>query len=378
MEAAKQIAGGVSTNPKDLDDDEEEEAEGESVLSLRELFWDKLALFLATAIVALSGVNIFTDLLRGGSNIACFIPGDLNTSDSQDAFIHNFCAQSIPITQYLPIFLLVHGILIGLCHFMWKSSFNSHLGFFFSLAKGLIRLREEITGAYPTQNVTIIKRLELEFSSYRRRRVFTWYQLKIIAQFLVAVASLLVSFLVFTDFNVEFKCPRGGASGNTATWPYPDLQVDCIFTSLRLFALVRIVDALFLALIIVILLWGILWTLWRHPQELNAKNIALFAFTTGLDGLFFVPRSVFGNPLGFFRGLCSRRAFEELKLRFFTPRIRTDLDFFLLLLYRTDSGLAHSFREGQIYLEHKALMELDHQLIKAKDEYDEGKRETLV
>ena len=50
----------------------------------------------------------------------------------------------------------------------------------------------------------------------------------------------------------------------------------------------------------------------------------------------------------------------------FVPRISTDLHFFLLLLYRTDSSLGHAFYEGQVYLELKALKELDQWLIKSR------------
>ncbi len=41
----------------------------------------------------------------------------------------------------------------------------------------------------------------------------------------------------------------------------------------------------------------------------------------------------------------------------------TDLDFFVMLLYWVDSGLAHAFHEGQVLIELGALRELDYQLL---------------
>ncbi len=162
---AEKLAEGASssTNPKNLDDssnaDEDEDTLGGE--TTREFFWDKLVLFVSTAIVALTAVDILTELLRGGDGVVCFVPEELNASDSQEDFIQSFCSQSIPDTQYLPIFVLIHGVLIGAAHFVWKSSFGSHFNYFFSLARNLARLREENTGDYPFQNFAIIKKLQV-------------------------------------------------------------------------------------------------------------------------------------------------------------------------------------------------------------------------
>ena len=363
---------GVGVNPKDLDEveGEEEEEEEKDSFGVRELFWDRLVLFLTGAIVALTAVDILTELLRGGTDIVCYIPEDWNVSASQDAFIHSFCAQSVPDSQYLPIFLLVHGVLLGVSHYMWRSSFSSHLGVFFSLVRKLTRLKDETVGVYPFQNMIIIRKLMVEFSAYNRRRVFTWYQFKLFIQIVIAAVSLLLSFLVFNDFDVEFECPWNNKK--KSVWPFPGMAVDCIYTSLRFFSLVHFVDAILLILVMIILVCGFMWTTWRHPRELNAKNIALFSFTSGIDGSFFVPKPMFGGLICFFRGICSKNILHEVNHRFLVPRIRTDLDFLLMLLYRTDSGLAHAFSEGQAYMEHKALLVLDHQLIRNYDAFDEG------
>ena len=370
-EALKQAAES-STNPKNLTDEGDESEETGAFNTSRELFWDRVVLFLTTAIVALTAVDILTELLRGQDGVICFIPEELNTSDSQDSFVQNFCSQSVPDTQYLPIFVLIHGVLIGAAHYVWKSSFGNHFNYFFSLTKSLSRLKEEETGEYPFQNIVIIKKLQVEYSVYQRQRVFRWYQLKLVGQFLIVAASLLISFLIFNNFQVEFQCPR--SESEDSIWPYPNVTVDCIFASLRLFSLVRIVDVVLLALAAFFLLYGFFWTLVQHAKELNAKKAALFAFTTGIDSTYYVPKS----PFHFLTGLrlarcCSARAWREIGERFFVPRISTDLDFFLMLLYRTDSSLAHAFTDGLVYLEHKALMELDQLLLFSHDVFDVGR-----
>lgn len=327
-------------------------------------------LFLSSAIVALTAVDILTELLRGGSDIVCYLPEELNVSGGQEAFTNSFCAQSVPDTQYLPIFVLIHGVLIAIWHYIWKSNFSGELSLFLSLASELSKLNDETTGSYPPKNLVIIKKLESKFSSYDRRSLFTWYQLKLLAQFLTAVISLLSSAFIFTEFGVHFLCPRQGT--DTSSWPFPGQTVTCIFTSLRLFALVRVFDILLLVFILIALLWGLLWSVWRHPQELGYRNVAVFSFSTGLQGAFFVSRPMLLNPAALFRGICSRHVFQELKLRFLTPHITTDLEFLLLLLYRTESSLAHSFKEGQVLAEYRALVDMDHQAVLYKDYTDKG------
>lgn len=358
-EAVRGVTGGLSTDPKYLED----ETDAPDDLSAGELFWDKLVLFLATFIAALTAVDILTKLLRGETAVVCYVPEKLNASESQDRFIQNFCSRNVPDTQYLPIFVLIHGVLIGAVHYIWKSSFSSQFHYFFSLAKTLARVRDEKTGLFPPHNANIVRRLRVEFSAYSHCIIFMWYQIKLLAQSIIAAASLLVSFFVFNNFDVEFQCPR--PNFETSIWPYPGETVNCIFTSLRLFWLVRLVDVVLLFLIIMCLLWGLLWSICRHSNELSAKDAALFSFTTGLDSLYYVPKSALQNLSGF--------KFSDIKRRFFIPRISTDLDFFRMLLYRTDSGLAHSFWDGEVEIELRALRELDQQLFFAYDVVDKGK-----
>ena len=351
----KELAGRPGVNPQDLDDTGGEEEETELSYALKELFWDKIVVFLTTAIIGLSAVDILTELLRGGSGIVCFVPDELNLAEGQEDYVNSYCAQSVPDTQYLPIFVLVQGVLVATWHYLWKSSFTSHFDYFFSLAKTLTRLSDETTGEYPRKNLNIIKKLEIEFSTFSPSKILRWYQAKLGAQLITAIVSMLFLFLVFTNFDVNFSCPRI----ENQYWPIPGEKINCIFTSLRLFSLVRVADAFLLVLVILAVLWGFIWSISRHTTELGCTNVALFSYTTGISPEYFLPKPMFGHIRGFFANICSARIGQEIVLRFFSPRIKTDLDFLLMMLYRTDSGLGHSFKEGQIYMSYKRLSDAD-------------------
>ncbi len=366
MAATNALEGSVSTDPKDLADEEE----SDDNLASHELFWDKAVLFLATVITALTAVDFLSEIFRGDSGAVCFVPEELDATESQDRFIQNFCSQSIRTIQYLPIFVLIHGFLIGAFHYVWKSSFSNQFSYFFTHAKALCPFKDEETGEYPYKNVIIVKKLQLKFSAYNRYQVLGWYRVKLAVQLCIAFVSFIISFAIFAEnFDSEFDCPSGQENG---AWPYGNTTVQCISTSVQLFWLIRLVDVILLVLVIGMLLWGILWmTIWPHPKELNYKQAALFTFATGVDSAFYVSKSL-SYYLGvlFVNVFCwvGRKARERFRDEVeppFVPRISTDLHLFLLLLYRTDSSLGHAFYEGQVYLQHKALMELDQWLIKS-------------
>ena len=368
------VMANVGIDPSALDDQDDTKEEGSPVL--RDLFWDKAVVFLSSAIVALTAVDILTELLRGGSDIVCFLPAELNVSDGQEEFANSYCGRSVPDTQYLPIFVLIHGVLIATWHYIWRSSFSRELSLFLSFAKDLSKYWEEGSGSYPIKNLLIVSKMESEFSTFNKRELFTYYQLKLIAQLLTALVSLFVTAFLFTEFDIEFTCPRDGVE--MLSWPFPGHVVTCIFTSLRLFALVRVFDLLLLVFIVLVLVWGLLWSVWRHPNELGYKNIALFSFATGLDPAFFVPRPMFLNMADLCRGIFSRRILQELKLRFLIPRITTDLQFLLMLLYRSESSLAYSFKEGQVLAEQKALVNIEHQVLSSEDFSETGTYSTCT
>lgn len=350
VQAAAQSAGGPNLQELDETGNQEPESEG---FFVKEFFWDKIIVLLTTSIIGLTALDILTELLRGGSGVVCFLPEGLNLSDDQSAYVNGFCSRSVPDAQYLPIFVLVHGILIGAWHYIWKSSFSTHFDYFFSLASHLVRFRDDLTGEYPLKNLKIVNRLETEFCTYRRSGILRWYQVKLMFQLLTAIASILLSFLLFNDFNVDFTCQWRDPANRTVT------DVPCIFASLRLFYLVRIFDSILLGLIIVVALFAFLWTFLRHAAELGYDRVAKFSFCGGISPEHYLPKSVL-----------SRRGITRL----FVPRMKNDFDFLLMSLYKTDSGLAHVFKEGQVEREKSGLFEAEIRYLTTYSFIDEGER----
>lgn len=350
---------GVASPPNPGDLDEDSPTGAELTNSPREFFWDRIVLFLSSAILGLTALDIVTELLRGGSAVVCFPSEDLNLSDAQGLYVNTFCAQSLPATQYFPIFVFVHGALIAVCHHFWKSSHRVQLDYFFALAAELSRLPDEETGDYPAKNYTIIKKLESEFSTYSRKGLMQTYRLKLALQVLVGAASLIATSVVFTEFDVSFYCPSRNVDTDPF-WPLKGTTVQCIFSSLRLFYLVHIADILLLVLILLVALCGLAWTFLRQPDELGYGDVARFSLEAGVGPQYFLPKPWIA---GIFKDLRTSGIVETIKSRFLSPCMESDLDFLLILLYRSDGGLGHAFREGQVHRELQRLVESDLQLL---------------
>jgi hypothetical protein len=334
----------------------------------RDFVWDKLIAYLSTLSAALAAVNFVTNLLNGDSasgDAACYVPEEL-TNGSRDhyAFVQRFCSQRLPISQYTPVFFLLQGILIGAPHFLWKSIFSNDFNYFFSLCRSLERQKDKTR--YPVHNIGIIKKLKVDFSASGSWRVFWCYQFKLIIQFLLSLACLaiVIAFLILEE--EEFDCPPSPDNIEDSIWPFPGTSVECIYLSHRFFLLLSYADVGVLALMLAILIVGFYWSLRSHPGELNITDAALFSYTTSLHSTYFEPSPVssFGQRSKSLRKFCSLLPRKCCKCSqsgygLNDQWIQNDFEFFLMLLYRVDSGLAHTFKEGLIQIEFSALTELD-------------------
>ncbi len=391
--------------------------------SISELFWDKLILSLATLITSLAALDFLKKLVTGAgegdddNDAICFVPEDFNASESQVNFIQNFCSQGIRRTQYLTLFVPILGFVIGAVHFVWRSSVRNSFYYFFSLAKTLDQAKDKNTGKYSDKNPRIIKKLQEKFSLNGRNEVLRSYQWKLLLQMLVAflsIALVVLSFVFLTDLDAvlyaKFDCPQAEGESDLPAWPYGNVTVECITPSAQLFWLLRLIDVLLFTAIIIAVLCGLIYvTWWPHPKCFNAKQAAMFSFITGMDSMFYVPKP-FSHYLKKVRVCYSRRphrrhrikrsrcehgvlylerlssdsdecgdkdevaATETKCIQFPYPQISTDFHFLLVILYRTDSNLAQAFYEGQVYIEHKALVELDQLLVENRKVLEDMKR----
>ena len=358
----------------------------------KEFFWDQFLTLLSGAILALSVLNVSVEFLRG-SGVSCFPPSvveDDRGSDTmmsmlyelsrvQGNYVNDYCARSVPRTEYFPIYIIVHGILLVAPHYIWSALYKADFDSFFAIIEKLDRLRDFKTGEFDPKNVDRVRKLEIEYGG-KRKSIFTMYIGKLVVQLGVCIGSIFFSGFFFKNFSFIFDCPEDIdiAKNNSLllseiNWPF-NTTVPCVYTSLRLLGLIRYADHLLNALAALLTLIGLVWCLVRHPKELGAIDVAKFVFASCLTADSFSFPSWFKTGFFSFRALCTYCSFvwccffccicHGRRLQnLFHPRIKNDLDFLLMRLFRADSSHGRVFREIQVEKENSVLREKDHQLL---------------
>ncbi len=341
---------------KDLEGKAKSDPEENSSLAPREFFWDSIVLFVLSAILGLTAIDVVSEFVRG-SSVECYVPGGLpeEDADSNHDYINSFCSRDLPPTEFFPAFIVVSGVLVAIPHYLWVNHYGGNFEFFFSLASTLERLRDKGTGEYSEHNHLIVQQLETAFSTYKRNTVFWVYVGKLGLQWIFSIVGFGVAVAYFTDFEETFLCPQNVTN---SFWPL-DKQALCVFTSLRLLWLIRLAYIVLLILVVLGLSWALFWCFCTHASELTSCETARFAFFSGLPPEYYVAKLPVPD-------WC--RPLRVLVLKFVTtipwfslqgPRVRTDLDFMVMKLFRTDSGLGYVFRDVQIARETHRLIDDD-------------------
>ena len=321
-------------------------------LKHRDFFWDSVILYSVSIILALSGVDAITEFIRG-SSVVC------NTEDGVSSdYINSYCTSSLPATEYIPAFIFIHGLVIAIPHYIWIATYAGQFDYFFSVVKGLNRSKDPKSKLFNSDSISLVRELHLAFTTYGRNSIFWLYLLKLVIQIVVALSALLAVAVAFTDFDVIFPCPRNNGT-NDPFWPLGDQTVNCVFTSMKLLSWVRVADLVLVCFIILAVVWGLVWTISGHPDELGASNVAQFSFQSGIPPRFY--RSSFYTS-----GCCrsikgSLLTYLPLPLK--KPLISSDLDFLLLKLFRTDAGIGRVFKAMLIEMEMIALTENDQKMV---------------
>ena len=295
---------------------------------------------------------------------------------SQSDYLNSFCTESVPNVEFFPIFILVQGILLVVPHFIWAAVFKGDFDSFFAVTENLARLRDRDTGMYDPSNFERVEKLEIEFGR-KRKRIFSSYILKLFLQLGVCVVTLVFSEVFFEEFNFTFMCPRDAKINETdfpENWPL-NRTVPCVFASIRFLKIVRYGDYILTSLAFILICMALGWSAIRHTKELGHQEIATFVFQSCLPAkshvfphIFeFRPKLTRSEDLKFpfsvvwpFCRGCIKRSF---RLMILTPRIRNDLDFLQMTLFRADSSHGRVFKEIQIDKELQKLRGRDHQLI---------------
>ena len=324
----------------------------------REFFWDRITVLFGSLLLGLAAINIFTELLRGDSGVACDFTDYDNLSDATVQYILTLCSQQLPLIQYIPVYNVLQGLLILLPHFLWKGVFTSDIEHFLSLSNSLQLMPNLSSGSYPRKNKVIIERLQLFYSVYNRNDMFFWYKVKLVLQILALIVGILLIIIpqAVYSFGNAFSCP---SDVSLSAWPLPK-AVTCILLSERLIGLILIFDVVLLIVLVPIIVLGIWWCFTRHPSQLDHKEVAAFSYVSGISHCYAVSKSKFNKLL---RDLSSSPGgrWQVLKKRFFTPRIKTDFDFLVMSLFTFDSGLGGVFFAGLVELELERLFDVDQQ-----------------
>ena len=245
---------------------------------------------------------------------------------------------------------------------MWKGLFKGDFDSFFAVTAKLQRLRDRNTGEYSPSNFDRVEKLECEYGGKHRNIVWTYYG-KLLVQTAVCIGSVIVSSFLFVNFSFSFNCPRNFMDGNIDNWPL-NTTISCVFTSLRVLALVRIADYILVSLALVLVLYGLGWCFVRHTKELGHIEIASFCFASTL------PASSHVFPRFYRCCQVANSIVTPTRCRYvshisywalFTPRIQSDLDFLLMQLFRADPSHGRVFKEIQIEKYLSQLYKEDHE-----------------
>ena len=87
-------------------------------------------------------------------------------------YINGICSQNLPRTEIFPVFIIVHGILLLIPHYLWLNHYEGSFDFFFSQTSQLDRLRSEDTGEYLGKNRLILQHLTAAFSTYKQNWMY--------------------------------------------------------------------------------------------------------------------------------------------------------------------------------------------------------------
>lgn len=337
-----------------------EKSEGGALIP-RDFLWDSVALVVLSAIAGLTVLDIVTEYVKG-STVECFLPNGI-ASDHQ-TYVNTFCSGNLPFTQaYFPVYIMITGALIAIPHYLWLNHYRGNFEFFFSEVGNLNRPTdtEASTMTQTEQNVEIVKRLTNAFATYKQSTIFSFYVVKLIAQWLATAASLVLGVVLFLDINFQngFYCPRNNATN--AFWPFQQ-QVFCIYNTLLLVSGLRIAYLILICLLLICLTGALFYCFCTHATELGHEDVAKFCYLTGLPAKFYVaqlPVPSWGC-CDYLRA-CILRCVSTIPWFTFGegPKIRSNLDFMVLQLFRTDSGLGQAFKDVQTKLAIKDLLDDD-------------------
>ena len=308
-----------------------------AILSLREsdeaslskdFFWDQAVKLFASGMLVLTLLEVLSSIR--GEAVQCLTPE--NYTRDQEAFINAYCAQSTHRTDFFLFLLVAQAILVYGPHFLWSSVYFGKLRYFSALVHSLDRPRDSNTGEFCSKNFVTVQALMETFGS--THIIYFMYVAKLVAQLLVASAYIVIYATLFNEYDPAFDCPADDSLHLiNGTWPL-DEQTVCVLSSLNVLFPVWWANFVLLTGTVVASLCGLVWCGLNHQTKLNWRQVARFALQSGIQPSYYHPKSL------------KKRWFSKYFSRY---RIRNNLDFLFLRLYRDDAGRAQVLREVLIF-----------------------------
>ena len=291
----------------------------------KDFFWDQAVKLCASGMLALTVLEVLSSIR--GEAVQCLTPD--NYTRDQGAFINSYCTQFIGRTDFFLYLLVAQAVLVYGPHFLWSSVYFGKFRYFSALALSLDRHRDSKTGKFDSKNFVTVQALVYTFGS--THIIYIMYIAKLFAQLVVAVTFIGICAGLFNVSDPAFDCPDNKSLHLiNSSWPL-DEQIVCVLSSLNLLFAVWWANFVLLTGTVVASLCGLVWSgVFNHQTKLNWRHVAQFALQSGIQPSDYHPKT------------WRKRWFSTYFGRY---RIRSNLDFLFLRLYRDDAGRAQVLRE---------------------------------
>jgi len=291
-------------------------------LERKPFFWDSIIFYLVSAILGLSVSGILVEFLRPDQNlVTCFTELE---NRAQYTYINSYCHKYLPTEEYFSVALILHAAALIVPHYLWKVYVSAQIDFFFNHAAKLETLRDRNTGKYPHKNFSIVEHMHKEF--YDRKIILILYVTKLAAQFVLVLLSLIVSIVIFQDFDVTFECHEEDIRGSQLFG-----NATCAYARILFISVLRVADYVLLLVAMAVIAFGFYWcVLHTHPTELGHLATSLFCYDSCINSKYYKPKKRY--------------------------RLKNDFQFLLVSLFSTNAGLGRVFKSVQI------ANDIDHEL----------------
>jgi hypothetical protein len=308
----------------------------------KRFIWDVVfryfALLGVTLVVIGLGQEFFLE--RG---LGCNTPAYVNRD--QYTFVVLWCSREVRRVDLLPLLILLQTASILAPQILWEVYADPSLRQFFRLIPRMDRLRNKASGNYDVDTSRTVAHLTKKYGQKGNSKLLLSYVIKLMSQNILCVFFLFLMAGLYQgrkEFQVDFVCSQvGHLDGfNLSTIQGLDpLNVSCTYTISEAFFPLWIADLILLIITASFGIFGLVWIIRiSHREELDNKGKADFYYSFAMNG----GKYDLDDPH---------------KIKF---RVKSDLDFLILLLFNSDRGQGETFYEVQVELRLQSRWADDH------------------